>query len=185
MHSSLLIERIVLCASKLVDYYYLSSDASWHWFESCMTYANSVLPEALLLAFKATDNLMYRGIAKITFDFLLSKTFDSSGIHVISNKNWAKKEETNCFFVKDGQQPIDVTYTILALEEFYSEFKEESYAIKKELAFNWFLGANFLNQIIYNPCTGGCHDGLEKGNVNLNQGAESTISYLLARMSFS
>jgi hypothetical protein len=49
-------------------------------------------------------------------------------------------------------------------------------------AFSWFLGNNHLNQIIYNPCTGGCYDGLEEHNVNLNQGAESTVSYLNARL---
>lgn len=52
-----------------------------------------------------------------------------------------------------------------------------------DTAFNWFLGNNHLRQIIYNPCTGGCYDGLEDLNVNLNQGAESTLSYLMARMS--
>ena len=49
-------------------------------------------------------------------------------------------------------------------------------------AFNWFLGNNRLHQIIYNPCTGGCYDGLEETHVNLNQGAESTVSYLMARL---
>ncbi|WP_050915834.1 hypothetical protein [Gillisia marina] len=52
-----------------------------------------------------------------------------------------------------------------------------------QLAFSWFLGNNHLQQIIYNPLTGGCHDGLEESNVNLNQGAESTICYLMARLS--
>lgn len=51
-----------------------------------------------------------------------------------------------------------------------------------DLAFNWFLGNNHLRQIIYNPCTGGCYDGLEDKYVNLNQGAESTVSYLMARL---
>jgi hypothetical protein len=46
----------------------------------------------------------------------------------------------------------------------------------------WFLGRNHLGQIIYNPCTGGCYDGLEQHSVNLNQGAESTVSYLMARL---
>jgi hypothetical protein len=40
------------------------------------------------------------------------------------------------------------------------------------------LGANHLNQIVYNPSTGGCYDGVEEKNVNLNQGAESTIAFL-------
>ncbi len=50
------------------------------------------------------------------------------------------------------------------------------------MAFNWFLGNNRLNHIVYNPCTGGCYDGLEEFHVNLNQGAESTLSYLMARL---
>ena len=50
------------------------------------------------------------------------------------------------------------------------------------VAFNWFLSENHLHQVIYNASTGGCYDGLEENNVNLNQGAESTISYLLARL---
>ena len=49
-------------------------------------------------------------------------------------------------------------------------------------AFNWFLGKNHLNQIMYNPISGGGYDGLEKENVNLNQGAESTVCYLTARL---
>ena len=51
-----------------------------------------------------------------------------------------------------------------------------------QTAFNWFLGKNHLKQIMYNPKTGGCYDGLEKENININQGAESTICYLMARI---
>ncbi len=70
----------------------------------------------------------------------------------------------------------------LTLSKFYDVFKEEDYRMKLETAFNWFLGNNRLHQIIYNPCTGGCYDGLEENHVNINQGAESTISYLMARL---
>jgi hypothetical protein len=59
--------------------------------------------------------------------------------------------------------------------------KSKDYLEKLENAFSWFLGKNHLNQIIYNPCTGGCYDGLEETHINLNQGAESTISYLMSR----
>jgi hypothetical protein len=58
---------------------------------------------------------------------------------------------------------------------------DQEYRQKMITAFNWFLGKNRLHQIIYNPCTGGCYDGLEETHVNLNQGAESTLSYLMAR----
>jgi hypothetical protein len=81
-----------------------------------------------------------------------------------------------------GEQPIDVAYTILALSKFNDVFEDDGYFYKMEMSFNWFLGNNHLSQIIYNPCTGGCYDGLEENHVNLNQGAESTISYLMARL---
>ena len=70
----------------------------------------------------------------------------------------------------------------MTLSKFYDVLKVKDYYEKMIIAFNWFLGNNRLHQIIYNPCTGGCYDGLEETHVNLNQGAESTVSYLMARL---
>jgi hypothetical protein len=70
----------------------------------------------------------------------------------------------------------------MALKSFSNVFDNYDYDYKMKQAFNWFLGDNHLQQIMYNPCTGGCYDGLEQYNVNLNQGAESTVSYLMARL---
>ena len=151
------------------------------WFESYLTYANSLLPEAMLCAWLVTGEPVYKEIARTSFDFLLSKIFITDSIKVISNKGWLYKEEIAPITI-GGEQPIDVAYTILALKKFYDVFKDEDYKKKMETAFNWFLGNNHLHQVIYNPCTGGCYDGLEENYVNLNQGAESTISYLLARL---
>ena len=89
-----------------------------------------------------------------------------------------KGEEKNHF----GEQPIDVAYTILSLDLFYEVYGCEEYRNKLDIAFSWFHGNNRLHQIVYNPATGGCQDGLEEYNVNLNQGAESTVCYLLARL---
>ncbi len=80
-----------------------------------------------------------------------------------------------------GQQPIDVAYTILALGRFYDAFNDQAYLVKLTQAFNWFLGNNRLDQVVYNPSTGGSYDGLEPNQVNLNQGAESMVCYLMAR----
>lgn len=96
-----------------------------------------------------------------------------------SNQGWKNKGTTAHNF---GEQPIDVGYTIIALAIFYDTFGDATYLEKMSIAFDWFLGKNHLNQIIYNPCTGGCYDGLEEHHVNLNQGAESTVSYLMARL---
>ncbi len=166
-------------ANRLVEMYKHESTDSWKWFEGYLTYANSILPEAMLFAWLLTGNSLYKYIARESFDFLLSHIFNENGIEVISNKNWLNKGQEAGHF---GEQPIDVAYTIMTLSRFYNELKDENYLYKIEIAFNWFLGNNRLHQIIYNPCTGGCYDGLEETHVNLNQGAESTLSYLMARL---
>jgi glycosyltransferase involved in cell wall biosynthesis len=183
------IELIKELANRLVQMYRHESDGEWHWFESYLTYANSILSEALLCAWLATDEIVYKEIAKSSFDFLLKLTFNENGIRVISNKTWLHKGASPAQLASNtpeigGEQPIDVSYTILALSKFYTVFEEEKYKLKMKNAMNWFLGNNHLNQIIYNPCTGGCFDGLEETNVNLNQGAESTVSYLMARLTY-
>jgi len=169
-------------AQRLNKMYLHEKNEHWNWFENYLTYGNSLLPEAMLCAYQSTENEMYKTIALDSFDFLLSNIFEGNQIKVVSNKGWRIKDE-NLAPPVGGEQPIDVAYTILALEKFYNEFKNEKYCKDAYNAFNWFLGHNHLHQIVYNPCTGGCYDGVEAHNVNLNQGAESTLSYLMARLS--
>jgi hypothetical protein len=176
-HENLIL--IQTLANRMVQMYKHESGEEWEWFEDYLTYANSILPEAMLHAWLATGNSGYKNIAVSSLNFLLSHTFNENGIEVISNKNWFKKGQEPGRF---GEQAIDVAYTIMTLGKFYDAFKDEDYRQKMILAFNWFLGNNRLQQIIYNPCTGGCYDGLEESNVNMNQGAESTVSYLMARL---
>ncbi len=166
-------------ADKLTEYYDEVSEEKWEWFENYLTYANSTLPEAMLYAYLATKKATYKIIARTTFDFLLPHLFENGQIKVISNNGWFHKEHQPGQF---GEQPIDVSYTIQALNIFYKVFKKEDYKQKVKIAFDWFLGKNHLQQIIYNPISGGCYDGLERDGVNLNQGAESTACYLMARM---
>ncbi len=170
---------ITTFADRLVQMYIHESESDWKWYENYLTYANSVLPESLLLAWLATGNMLYKNIAKASMVFLMDKTFKNKEIKVISNQTWLYKGSTAS---AHGEQPIDVAYTIMTLFEFYKVFKEPIYLTKMFKAFNWFLGKNHLCQIVYNPCTGGCFDGLEETKVNLNQGAESTVSYLMARL---
>ncbi|NVO18865.1 MAG: glycosyltransferase [Bacteroidetes bacterium] len=170
---------VEIFSQRLVQMYKHESNEQWDWFEGYLTYANSILPEALLHAYSMTGETSYRDIAVSSFEFLLSQTFNENGIEVISNKEWRLKGTEATHF---GEQPIDVAYTIMTLGKFYEVFKKKDYLAKMETAFNWFLGSNRLKQIVYNPCTGGCYDGLEENHVNLNQGAESTLSYLMARL---
>ncbi len=172
-------QLIIKLADDLVSKYRGVSDAKWSWFEDYLTYGNSVLPQAMLYAYLATGNEVFKNVARSSFDFLISIIFKKDQIKVISNQGWhVKGKSANKF----GEQPIDVAYTVMALDLFYDTFNDKNYLDKITVAFNWFLGKNHLHQIIYNPCTGGCYDGLEENHVNLNQGAESTVSYLLSRI---
>lgn len=173
-----------LLANRLVQMYKHESTTTWNWFEEYLTYGNSLLPEALLCAYISTENSEYETIARDSFGFLLSKIFIDGKIKVISNKGWLLKDKID-HSVIGGEQPIDVAYTIMTLAKFYFVFQNIEYQHKAKIAFNWFLGENHLHQIVYNPRTGGCYDGVEEFNINLNQGAESTLSYLLARITLT
>lgn len=174
-----ILHLITKLADNLVSKYRGVSNDDWQWYEDYLTYANAVIPEAMFLAGKCTQNKLFKDVAHKTFDFLIETTFIDNQIKVISNRGWHHKGQDKNYF---GEQPIEVAYTILALNTFFNVTKDKVYLDKMKTAFNWFLGENHLQQIIYNPVTGGCYDGLEEHQVNLNQGAESTISYLLARL---
>jgi len=183
VHKNPNIQRLITnLADNLVSKYRGVSDDTWFWYEEYLTYANSLLPEAMHYAYLCTGNVVFKTIAKTSFDFLLSIVFKNQQIKVVSNQGWHIKGKLSNNY---GEQPIDVAYTIMALGAFYDTYKTKDYLQKMETAFHWFLGQNHLRQIVYNPCTGGCYDGLEEGHINLNQGAESTLSYLLARLTMS
>jgi hypothetical protein len=174
-----LIKRL---AERLLNMYLHESTEEWAWYESYLTYANAVLPEAMLCAHLDTRNELYKEVAETSFTFLTNILFNNQKIKLISNQTWLIKGKSAGSY---GEQPIDVCYTILALQKFYELNNKNGYSEKMNMAFNWFMGNNHLNQIIYNPCTGGCYDGIEETQININQGAESTLSYLLSRLTVS
>ncbi|MFH6993488.1 glycosyltransferase [Flavobacterium sp. FlaQc-48] len=166
--------------AKLLSNYEIHASSDWKWFENYMTYGNGVLPESMLYAYLVTNKPIYKKVALDSLDFLMSKMFtDKNSFKVISNNGWLHRDSEPKEY---GEQPIDVAYTIQTLNSFYKAFNIPEYKQKMKTAFNWFLGKNHLNQIMYNPVSGGGYDGLEKENVNLNQGAESTVCYLTARL---
>jgi glycosyltransferase involved in cell wall biosynthesis len=172
-------QHIEKLADELLRHYHINSAENWCWYEDYMTYANNVLPEAMLYSYLVTKNPKYKKIAVITFDFLLSHYFMKGQIKVISNRGWFKKENERVFY---GEQPIEVATTIIALDLFYEVTKNKKYKDQLQLAFIWFLGNNHLKQIMYNPENGASYDGLEDKHININQGAESTLCYFKARL---
>ncbi|TDQ80021.1 glycosyltransferase [Sphingobacterium yanglingense] len=174
-------KMIETLADRLCAMFEHESTPNWQWYESYLTYANSVIPEALLCAYLKTGRAIYKVVAYRSFDFLLSRIMINGKIHVVSNQGWIRRGQRSNE-PQGGEQPIDVAYTIIALDSFYKESQDIIYKQFLIQAFEWFLGRNHLGQIMYNPVTGGCFDGLEKETININQGAESTLSYLLARL---
>ena len=166
---------------QLVNLYNKNHSSDWEWFEPVLTYSNAILPEALLLGYKITGEKKYLEISKTTFNFLIKHSFKDDIYIPIGQSGWFPKGGERQYF---DQQPEDVATTVEALNTMFQVTKRKHY---KELAyktFNWFLGDNVLGQVVYDRTTGGCYDGVGEKSINLNQGAESTISYLLARFSF-
>lgn len=166
-------------ADFLVDLFERSRDERWQWFEESLTYSNGLLPEALLIAYSITENPFYFRVAEQSLTFLLEHSFEGDVCVPVGQAGWYKKGEKKYSY---DQQPEEVSALVFALVHMAEISTNPVYARKLVLAFDWFLGNNLSKQIVYTPSTGGSYDGIMKGGINLNQGAESTISYLLARL---
>lgn len=156
-----------------------NTDSAWPWFENCLTYSNYKLPEALFRAYDITKDEKYINVATKSIIFLNKVTFEKNYISPIGQDGWYFYGQKRAYF---DQQPEDSASAVEALVTAYKITKSEDYLNKAKLAFEWFLGKNHLNQMVYDEATGGCYDGLGQYSLNFNQGAESTISYLLARL---
>ncbi|MBY0376614.1 glycosyltransferase, partial [Patescibacteria group bacterium] len=173
------VKKIETYADFLVSIHKDVSDEKWKWFEDKLTYSNAVLPEALLLAYTVTKNEKYLEVGKSTLDFLIEHSFEGDICVPVGQAGWYKKGSNK---ERYDQQPEEVSALVLALKQIYLITEDEEYLRKMQLAFDWFLGNNLSHLIVYTHFTGGCYDGIIKEGANLNQGAESTLSYLLARL---
>ena len=116
----------------------------------------------------------YLDVAQKTLDFLITHSFDKYYIP-IGQDGWFHKDNKRQFF---DQQPEDTASMVELLHTMYNLTKNKRYKVLMHKAFDWFLGDNQIQQMVYNQVTGGCHDGIHPNGINLNQGAESTITYL-------
>ncbi|MFA5025921.1 MAG: hypothetical protein WC503_05435 [Candidatus Shapirobacteria bacterium] len=163
-------ENIKIWADLLVSHYKKNKINSWNWFEPQLSHDNGRLPLALLIAYQITHKSSYLKIALESLDFLTKQTFN---------------KETNCFVFPGnkkffGQQPIEAGSMVETYSLAFHLTRDRKYFQLSENAFNWYYGQNVLGLSLVNSKTGGIYDGLEKDGVNLNQGAESVLSYLLA-----
>lgn len=165
-------------AEDLVRLFTKGKNKKWNWFEDCLTYSSSRIPEALLFAYSNLNEKKYLDVAQKSIEFLISKTFSKNKYIPIGQDGWFLKNKRRALF---DQQPEDPASMVELLVYAYEITKKEEYRQKAIIAFEWFLGKNHLGQVVYDDSTGGCYDGLGKYSLNINQGAESTVCYLLAR----
>jgi len=172
------IKRLLqVAADKLVGLYERNSGPDWQWFEDVLTYDNAVLPCSLFVAGLASEDKKYISVARKSCEFLLSKTFNGKHFSFIGCKGWYKRGGTKPAF---DQQPVEVASTVMMLRAAYDATQEIRYLTLQRKAFDWFLGENDLDTPVYDFRTKGCYDALVPGGVNINQGAESILSFLMS-----
>jgi hypothetical protein len=153
-------------------------DEAWPWPEPVLTYENTLPARAMIVAGQALDDARLRRAGLRTLDWLIEvQSAPSGAFSPIGNRAWWRQGATRSRF---DQQPIDAATMILACEAAWSATSDPRYLVAAERAYGWFLGDNDTNVPVAVPETGACHDGLEPDGVNANQGAESTLAWLMA-----
>jgi len=172
-------ERLRNLANKLVKHYDENVNDDWKWFESLLAYDNGILPLALLSSSEILNDDKITKTAFESMNFLTKHTFKDNYLSIIGNEKWYRKNEERSVF---AQQPIDAMAMVLMYRQAFHITKDKDYLNKLYISFLWFLGENDLRMSLYDFETQGCCDGFERSGVNRNQGAESTLAYLISHL---
>jgi hypothetical protein len=161
---------------KLHIFYFNSRSYDWEWFENYLVYANAIIPWALWEIYLKRKCKTSFEIAKKTTEFLINNCQINDVPSPIGNKGWYFKGSGRALF---DQQPIDASYMVCCLEKAYHATKDSYYLTWAKKWYKWFWGNNIKNISLIDD-NFACYDGLTPEGVNLNQGAESNICFLLA-----
>jgi glycosyltransferase involved in cell wall biosynthesis len=164
---------------RLLDIYISNSTQEWHWFEDILAYSNARMSQALIAcAVRSSDKVMLAAGLE-SLDWLMSKQrCETKGHFVpIGSQGFHHKGGEKARF---DQQPVESGATVSACLQAFRATTDTRWLKDAWSAFNWFLGDNDLQIVLYDSSTGGCRDGLHPDRVNENQGAESTLSFLMA-----
>lgn len=167
-------------AMRLMQRYSDASTPDWDWFEDMLTYANPVLSHALLLAgkFAQRQDMIDVGIQTLRWLKTLQTSTRSHFMPIGSNGFHTRGSEPAHY----DQQPIEAHANVSACLEAYSLTNDPEWKEAAQTGFEWFHGRNDLRLTLYDPATGGCQDGLHPDSANKNQGAESTLAYLMTAL---
>ena len=165
------------CADYLLALYKEVATDDWRWFEDIICYDNGIMPMALFQTYSILRDEKYLQVARETLEFL-DKTLTHNGrLSIVGSRGWYKRGGPRAQY---DQQPIDAAAMVLAYQSAYRVTQEKEYLKRMRRAFGWFLGENDMGMSLYDHETKGCADGLLPEGVSLNQGGESTVSFLMA-----
>ncbi len=164
--------------TRLMDLYARTAIPEWLWFENELSYDNAKLAHALIVSGEAMAraDVLECGLGALQWLTELQT----------SEKGHFRPIGSNGFYQRGGeradfdQQPIEAQATVSACLAAYRVTSDFRWYERAQLAFDWFIGWNDLGVELYSPETGGCRDGLHVDRANGNQGAESTLAYLLS-----
>jgi uncharacterized protein YyaL (SSP411 family) len=172
-------ERLRSMAHDLIKHYEENESDDWNWFESLLAYDNGILPLALLHSAEILNDDKVLEVGIKSMQFLTKHTLDENYLSIIGNEKWYKKDGERSVF---AQQPIDAMSMVLMYHRAYLVTKDKEYLKKLYNSFLWFLGENDLRMSLFDFETNGCCDGFESYGVNRNQGAESSLAYLISHL---
>jgi glycosyltransferase involved in cell wall biosynthesis len=174
-----MVAELVRLTQPLIDAYESTQSEDWQWFEEGMTYDNAILPLALLHSCQITGNEKAREIALKTMAFLDDLTLSNGYLSPVGNDGWYYRGGK---FPTFDQQAIETMAMVLMHFQAYQLFRKPEHIEKMFLCYKWFLGENTLRAPLYDHETKGCCDGLLPTGINRNQGAESTLAYLISHL---
>lgn len=166
-------------AYRIIEHYESESSPDWKWFEPILCYDNAILPLSLFYAYEFIHEEKVLNTALETMNFLISINLKDGYLSLIGNQKWYRKGGERAYF---AQQPVDTMAMVLMFYQAFIATKDKQYLNQMYTSFMWFLGENDLRMNLYDFETNGCCDGIEEYGINRNQGAESTLAYLISHL---
>ena len=155
------------------------STKDWVWYEPYLTYGNAIIALGMLVAGELTGHRRYKDAARRTIQFLTETLIIDGKLEIIGNNGWYLRDGERAWY---DQQSIDAGYTVYLYAMAHKFLGDAEYRELAHVAHTWFFGNNRSGVWVYDRETGGCCDAVCPWGLNLNQGSEACISFLLAQL---
>ena len=168
-----------ILARRLLQLYGSNQSTEWNWFEDVLAYSNARLAQSVLTTGRHSSDapMVSAGLGALNWLCKTQHSPENAHFVPIGSQGFYRRGQAKARF---DQQPLEAGSAVSACLEAYRATGEDCWLTEAWSAFNWFMGKNDLQIALYDPATGGCRDGLHPERVNQNQGAESTLAFLMA-----